>query len=187
MRVAVIVLPDPVVELEEAKDHLGVDSNDSDMLVDAYLAAATAHIDGPDGWLGRAIGEQTLELFRPAPALIDRARLPFAPILGVDAVHARSGDGWVIVDPTGYELRGDWLLFRAGAEPMGGWPIGDAEGLRIRYRAGYETVPAPIKAAILLMTGDLFRNRDTVSASTASTIPMTTTVANLLAPFRMWR
>ncbi|WP_017979850.1 head-tail connector protein [Sphingomonas melonis] len=187
MRVVVVTPPTPVVDLMEAKEHLCVDDDDSDFLVATYVEAATASIDGPDGWLGRAIGEQTLEAYCPAPALLGRTALPYCPVIEVEAVEARTGEGWTTIDPAAYELRGDWLLFRTSAEPAGGWAIGDGEGMRVRYRAGYENVPAPIRAAILLMTGDLFRNRDTTSTVAATKIPMTTTVENLLTPFRRWR
>jgi hypothetical protein len=33
--------------------------HDEDALIDIYLAAAVAHLDGEDGWLGRAIVAQT--------------------------------------------------------------------------------------------------------------------------------
>lgn len=47
-------------------------------------------------------------------------------------------------------------------------------------------MPAPIRAAILLMVGDLYRNRDTTAVGTISKIDMSTTVENLLAPFRVF-
>ena len=45
---------------------------------------------------------------------------------------------------------------------------------------------APILAAVKLMVGDLWRNRDTVAIGQVSQIPMSTTVEALLSPFRVW-
>lgn len=184
MRVVVVNPPAQVVSLDEAKIHLGVDGQDNDMLINAYVAAATAHIDGPDGWLGRSIGIQTLEArddrFRDAMAL------SYGPIIDIVSVEYLDATGTAIaVPPADYELRG-WIIGSAFGRR---WPaaVDHPESIRIRYRAGYEVVPPAIKAAILLMTGDLFRNRETVAADASSMIPMTTTVTNLLTPFRVWR
>jgi uncharacterized phage protein (predicted DNA packaging) len=45
-------------------------------------------------------------------------------------------------------------------------------------------LPAPVTAAILLMTGHLYKNRESVGEA-QSEIPMT--VKYLLAPYRVWR
>lgn len=184
MRVVVITPPEPVVSTEEALQHLKQDSDDDALLVDAYVAAATAHLDGPDGWLGRALGVQTLEarcdVFR------DAMQLSYGPVLDMVSVKYLTGAGDVAtVQPGDYELRG-WLL---GSSFGRRWPSvgGHAEAVRLQYRAGYETVPTPIKAAILLMTGDLYRNRSTATDKVTAKVEMSTTVANLLAPFRVWR
>ena len=195
MRVVVVTPPEPVVTIEEAKRHLKQDSDDDAQLIAAYVAAATAHIDGPDGWLGRSIGVQTLEaradMFRDAMAL------PCGPVIDITSIEYLDAAGTVVaVSPQDFEVRG-WLVGSAFGRR---WPSvgGHSEAVRIRYRAGYEprvvegqdpvsTVPAPIKAAILLMTGDLYRNRDTSSGTAATTIPMSTTVENLLSPFRVFR
>ncbi|MHA0333667.1 head-tail connector protein [Sphingomonas aquatilis] len=184
MRVVVVEQALPVLSLVEAKEHLAVDSDDNDALIAGYLDAATAHIDGPDGWLGRSIGVQTLEarcdVFR------DAMQLSYGPVLDIVSVdYLTPGGTAAVVAPVDYEVRG-WILGSAFGRR---WPAVGAhpEAVRIKYRAGYDDVPPAIKAAILLMTGDLFRNRDTVAATTATQIPMSTTVMNLLAPFRVWR
>ncbi|CAH0355305.1 head-tail connector protein [Sphingobium sp. CECT 9361] len=96
---------------------------------------------------------------------------------------------------------GDFKLFGSEVEPVAEWPwLGGSarrEAGSIRYRAGYaktpltdpleHNVPAPIIAAILLMTGDLYANRETAIVGSASAIPMSTTVENLLSPYQVWR
>jgi uncharacterized phiE125 gp8 family phage protein len=184
MRAIVITPPAPVVTLDEAKAHLRVTHDLEDDLIHAYVAAATAHIDGPDGWLGRAIGVQTLEartdVFR------DAMRLPYGPVIEVQSVKYLDAEGTEItILATEYEVRG-WLLGSAFGKR---WPsVGiHSEAVRIRYRAGYGTLPPSIRAAILLMVGDLHANRETaVTGTIAASVPMSTTVENLLAPFRIW-
>lgn len=184
MRVLVVTPPGPAVSLAQAKQHLRVDSDDEDALIAALIEAATAHIDGPDGWLGRAIGSQTLEargdVFR------DAMRLPYGPVIDIVTVKHLDEDGHELtVLPADYELRGSILGSAFGCR----WPSVAAHGeaVRIQYRAGYEKVPAAITAAILLMVGDLYRNPTSVSAGAVSKVPMSTTVENLLNPFRVWQ
>jgi uncharacterized phiE125 gp8 family phage protein len=187
MRVFVATPPTPVVTWEEADAHLKLDGDtDQQAEVEAMIAAATGHIDGPMGWLGRAIGVQTLEA--RVDHLDDCARaLPYPPV--IETVEIK------YLDPAGtlqtlaadqYELIGNSLV----TAWQGTWPatLARSEAVRVRYRAGYEIIPPPIRAAILLMLGDLYRNRDTVAAGTvtASAVPMSTTVTALLAPYRVY-
>lgn len=194
MRVVVITPPEPVVTIGEAKRHLKQDSDDDADLIKSYVAAATQHLDGPDGYLGRAIGVQTLEgrvdVFRDAMVL------PYPPLIDIVAVKYLDGTGTEItLLPEFYETRGTLIGSAFGKR----WPSVAAhpESVRIQYRAGYaprtvgettvSTVPESIKAAILLMTGDLYRNRSTATDKIAQAVPMSITVKNLLDPFRIFR
>ncbi|MFN3584840.1 head-tail connector protein [Phenylobacterium sp.] len=185
MIVSVVTAPQPVVELVEAKDHLRVDHDDSDDLIAAYVQAATAHIDGPDGWLGRALGVQTLEARLDAFPCGELIALPYRPLTEIVSIKYDDGDGAErTVDADLYTLDPAGALLAYGAA----WPVARTRrgAVRVRYVAGYANgIPAPIKAAILLMVGDLFANRETVGAA-AARIQMTTTVESLLAPFRVW-
>ena len=49
----------PIVELNDAKAHLRVDHDHEDALIQTYLDAATAWVDGFDGVLGRCVMPQT--------------------------------------------------------------------------------------------------------------------------------
>ena len=184
MRVDVITPPAPVVVWEDAdaRLRLGGDARQRDD-VEAMIAAATAHIDGPDGWLGRAIGLQTLEV--RTDVFRDAIRLPYPPIVEIVSVKHLNGAGAeATVLPSEYEVRGSLLGSSFGRR----WPMvgHHSEAVRIRYRAGYQVVPDPIKAAILLMTADLYRNRETVAAVSMSSIPMSLSVQQLLQPFRVY-
>lgn len=188
MRVLVITPPADAVSLEDAKLHLKLDHDDEDLFLSGAIAAAVGHLDGPDGWLGRALGVQTLEA-RFSDFCEGRGgfRLPYPPLIEVLSVKHLDGAGVEQAVPAAsYEAIGSRVAPAHGF----GWPSYRAhpEAVRVRYRAGYEVLPKPIRAAILLMVGDLYRFRETVVVGTiASSIPMSTTVESLLAPYRVFR
>ena len=85
--------PAPVapVDLARAKAHLNVFHDDDDAVISALIDAATAHLDGPDGWLGRALEEQVWKL--AADGFPDGAlALPVVPVVSVDSITV-DGDG----------------------------------------------------------------------------------------------
>ena len=183
MRVTVVTPPAPIVTWADANTHLKLDGDTSQQpYVSSLIAAATGHIDGPGGWLDRAIGVQTLE------ARLDNfdcgsIRLPFPEIVSVTSVKYLDGSGVEqTVAGNGYELLGPSLVPVYGATwPTPRWA---REAIRIRYQAGYAPgAPqlAVAKAAILLMVGDLYRNRETTVAA------LSTTVEALLGPLQVYR
>lgn len=184
--VIVIEAPSPVVSLEEAKKHLVVEHSDDNVLIEAYIQAATAWLDGPAGWLGRALGVQVLE-WQLCDWPGEGFRLPFPPEIEVLSV--------TYIDPDGVEQ--EWpfptpLYFNDLPALRG--RDGD---LKIRYRAGYGTssgnpavwtnaVPAPIKVAILMLVHQWFNNRSpVVVGATVETLPFA--VEALLSPYRVYR
>lgn len=199
MRVVVITPPAPVVTWEEADDHLRLDGDeDQRQLVERLTAAATGHIDGPQGWLGRALGLQTLETYLPSFGVVSIV-LPYPPavdIVSIDYVDA-VGES-VTMAPGEYEIRGELLRpVWPKSWPSAQWRGCDAETVRIQYRAGYAidanadpvvpNVPEPIKQAILLMVGDMWHSRATIATGTVmQAVPMSATVDRLLSPFRLY-
>ena len=201
MRVVVIEGPEPAVSLVEAKRHLRIVDTDGDgnvlpseddPYVEALIAAAQGHIDGPTGWLGRAIGVQTLEADLDG-FVYDRIDLPYRPIIDIVSVSYQESAGQAItLGPSFYQLRGDQLGSAWGQN----WPM--SRKARIRYRAGYgrwegegddrklvTAAPAPIKQAMLLMIGQWFASREGVVTGTIATeLPMA--VQALLSPYRVW-
>lgn len=183
--VAVVTAPAAVVSVAEAKQHLKVSHGAEDALIEGMVAAATQTIDGPNGWLGRAVGVQTLEARFSLPCS-SVLRLPYPPVL--ELVEVRYLDRNRVeraAELADFEVYGDELSPVSSMWPWEGGSLRTDAG-RIRYRAGYETLPAPIRVAILLMVGDLYRNRETTAAVSMTKVPMAPTVEALLNPFRVY-
>lgn len=188
MTVRVIDPPEPVVTLEEAKRHLRVTWGEDDDLIAGLISAAQQHIDGPAGWLGRSIGVQTLEATRGRFDCGRNLLLPCPPAIEIVSV--------AYLDAAGTEqtvAAGDFRLVdsRVWFGPTFSFPATSCapDAVRIRYRAGYDgattgDVPAPITAAMLLMIGHLYAQREATSADALSILPMG--VDALLSPFRIW-
>lgn len=185
MRVFVVTPPDPVVTWAEAAAHLKIEGSTSEQdYVAALVAAATASIDGPDGWLGRALGAQTLEA-RFDRFCDPRILLRCPPVSAIVHIKYLDTNGELqTLSPADYELQGDTVVLAYNAS----WPdtLKHSEAVRIQYATGYDDLPAAIRAAILLMVGDLFRFRETVAPTAMARVPISLPVEQLLAPFRTY-
>jgi hypothetical protein len=171
MRVVVITPPDPIVSWEEAKAHLRLDTDDEQAYVVALIAAAQQWIDGPGGWLGRCVGVQTLEL-RAQTNSFNCIQLPYPPVVEVEEATI-DGEPLVVAE----RVDGLFSIVSSSAAMFG--------PLIVRYRAGYETIPAPIKQAILLLVGQWYSFRSNVAEDGApAEIPMA--VEALLSTYRVW-
>ncbi len=179
MAVFVITPPEPLVTVAEARAHLRDPDEREDGLISSYIDAASAWIDGPAGWLGRSLGQQTLELHADGFDLCDR--LPFGPVTSITSVKYIDASGVEqTVSDTVYQATADRLVLRHGAA----WPSprGDLDGVRIRYVSG-GTVPPQARQAVLLLVGQWFRNRSSVVVGTISSeLPFG--VEALLSPLR---
>lgn len=202
----------PVVSLSDMKKHLRVDHSDDDDFITAITDACTQHIDGGEGKLGRALVSQTWELrfgsflrgfagsgyhrsFRRNYSI----ELPLPPLLAVDSVKYYDIDDVLQTVSTDlYDVIGI-----GGIKPGfislkkdQSWPTTFArhEAVIVRFIAGYVDtsvspaigeVPAPIVAAIKLMTATLYENRDSVViGQTAIELPWAAKA--LLEPYRIY-
>ena len=151
MAVRVIIPPEPIVTPAE----IAGTSSDDDAAVKRMISAATRTIDGPSGWLGRALGKQTIELTGWL-GCHRRFRLPYPPIIKIVSVSAEDCDrNEVPVDADTWRQDGDEIVISHGAS----WVREPVH--RIRYEAGYDgvdvdaggtgPVPDEAKQAIILM------------------------------------
>lgn len=158
---------DPVVTTAEAKLHLRVDASDEDALIDALVAAATADAEH---LMGRAVMPQawrlTLDSFycdgTATPIML--ARPTVTAITAVE--YLQESDGVLTtLDAADYVLAAS-SDYTARLVPAFGatWPAVRAMpgAVHIGFTCGYAdaaSVPAPIKAWILLRVGALYEQR----------------------------
>jgi uncharacterized phiE125 gp8 family phage protein len=172
------------VSLPEVKTHLRIDHSDEDSYLTSLIAVATATLDGRDGLLGRALMPQTWELVLdqfPGGAI----EIPLGPLISVTSVAYVDPDEVAqVVAADSYvadtESRDGWIVPIAGFS----WPttVGGINAVRIRYVAGYETIPAPIKHAVLMIIGRLYASRGETVRSDTKDDPA---IQALIAPYRV--
>ncbi len=194
------LITEPTIEpitLIEARAHLRLDisgsppSHPDDMLISSLIKAVRQHIDGQYGWLGRAILPQTWELYLDEfPD--NEIRIPLPPLISIDSVKYDDPNGnEQTVSPANYVVdnvsQPAWIL------PIStfSWPdtMDTVNAVRIRFQAGYTdvaSVPESIKAAMKLMIGHFYENRENVIVGASSAIELPQAAEALLKPYLIW-
>lgn len=179
-RLTLVTAPAVVaVSLAEAKEHLRVeaDDHDDDFLIQGLLDAAIATIDGPEG-IGAAMVTQTWRL--SLDCLFSPIRVPIWPL--------RSVTGITYVDDDGATQTLSSSLYRVNTDRRPGvieraynasYPnvIARSGAVKITFTAGFGSLaadtPRDLRAAILLIVGHLYANREAVViGSPVATVPM---------------
>ena len=148
--------------LEEAKAHLELDHTDHDDYVMALVAAATDHLDGPNGSLSMVLlgGSWRWDYEATGETCV---KLPQTPVVELDGATI----GGMAYGSATLETRldGAYVVF---SEPQHG-------RINFEYFAGYEdadAIPAALKHAIKLHVGSMFEHRETeVTGTIASKLP----------------
>jgi uncharacterized phiE125 gp8 family phage protein len=180
-----------LIALEEARLHLKLDAAGSpathpdDDLVDVLITAAR---QAAENFLNAKIGEYELELrlanFASEIAIPDR-------VVSIDSVtYIDTAGATQTVSPADYELAGTPAAPILRPVYDGEWPtdIRDQDdAVRVRYTTGYSTgspntLPAAIRAAMLLTIGHLYANRQAAAERQAHELPLG--VTSLLMPYR---
>lgn len=183
--------PEPV-SLAEAKAHLRVDVADDDTLIGTLITAARQHVEAVTG---RALMPQTWEYYIDAfPADGGAVEIPIAPLTGITKVSFADPTTGAFSDATLTDYQVDMpageRAQRGTVVPKTGktWPSDvstQPNSARFTFTAGYAdaaSVPAALKAAILLLVGDLYANREARMPGSVADNP---TVDRLLFPFRL--
>jgi uncharacterized phiE125 gp8 family phage protein len=176
--------------LEDAKHHLRVTWDDENERIEALIQAAREHIDGRDGWVGRALITQTWDYTLREFPVEDCIRLQLPPVQSIVSVKYRDVAGNLVTfGSTNYTLSSDhdWqpeVRLAYGAS----WPAtrDDLDAVVIQTVNGYgltaETVPQPIRQALLLLIGHFYQNREPVNIGNITT-PLPYAVEALLQPY----
>lgn len=182
-----------LVTLAEIKRHVrAADFCDDDDYLTSLVETAQRHIDGSEGWLGRAIGEQQWELrldsFPCGHQYGERLYIPLPPLKSVDTVEYVDVDGQT-------QSISDFREFGVGSAIGRGfilpeydtnWPETrcEPEAVRVTFTAGFASVPTQIKHAIMLIVGAWYENRE--DATSANLTEMPRGAEALLMPLRIW-
>lgn len=177
----------PLVSLVDAKKHLNIFHDDDDDYIKSLVEVAASHIDGAEGWLGRAFGRQSWELsldvFPPG-----EIRLPLPPLQEVTEVAYTKDDGTAgtVVDFREFgvgSVGGQGFVLPAYGER---WPTtrNEPEAVRVKFTAGYEALPAQVGHAVKLLIGAWYEHREDASEIKLADMPRG--VDALLIPLRFW-
>ena len=210
MAATLVTVPtDEPFNLAELKAHLRVTATAEDDVIHALATAARQRVEEE---IKRALITQTwdykFDWFEPptstgnSPLVVNKARiieLPRPPLQSVSYVtYLNSNQNTIyLYDAVGSPTVTSSLVVDSTSSPgriipssQAAWPTAydQINAITVRYVAGYgdtgDSVPTPIKQAILLLVGHWYENRETVNIGNITTeIPMT--VEFLLAPYRI--
>jgi uncharacterized phiE125 gp8 family phage protein len=172
-----------VIDLPTVKAHLRVDHAFDDSLISAYLFAAMEYAQH---YTGVAIGEQEVEVALdgfPCGAI----SLPLAPASSIVSItYVDEAATEQTLATTAYALDNyglsHWAMSAAGSD----WPATyeAANVVRVRYMAGSEGISRAVKAAILLIVGHLYENRQEATDKKLASVPLG--VNALLDTVKVW-
>lgn len=179
------------VSLDDAKAHLRVDGSTDNALITAYLEAAISHVEN---YLSASLITRTLQMkFESWPDLGGGLELFRGPTQAVSSIaYLDENDASQTLSASVYQVLTTVTPTVIMLAPRQSWPTLSLYELpvTVTYTAGYgdtaATIPKPIRQAILLTLGDLYRDREAGSAGVTIN-PISTTVEKLLNPYvRHW-
>ena len=146
--------------LAAAKEHLREDSTDQDLLISGLIAAAVEMIGA---MAGRVLFAETWTL--AISGVTGDLVLPKSPVTAVTAISYYDAAG-----VSQAATVADFYLFKdadvATLRPKPGkaWPVAQdrEDAISVSFTAGYAALPGALKAAMLLLIGHLYENRETV-------------------------
>lgn len=168
------------VTIDEAKAYLRADGNEDDALIGSLITAARQSVESS---CERALMPQVWTERQPAfPAAIElRGGL-------VDTVNSVK-----YLDAAGEQQTLDEAAYRVSSNtstptllPVTNWPAGT--DIEVEYSLGYPdaaTVPAALRAAMLIMVADMYANREI--SLVGPQITQNRTVFRLLFPYKRVR
>ncbi|WP_045836045.1 head-tail connector protein [Hyphomicrobium sp. 99] len=189
---SLVMTTPPAVEpvtVADAKAHMRIDSDDEDVLIGSLLLTSRLHIEVA---LSLALITQSWKL------TLDRwpggrdVELPLTPLRSIDEVRVKNAAGVANAVPAESYLvdlasRPARLVWNNSVPPS---PQVRANGIEIDMTVGFgstgESVPAPLKHAILMLTAHWYEHRDPGEiGSDDARIPEC--VSALINPFRTIR
>lgn len=194
----VIIAPEvEPLTLAECRSHLeaaytGDTTQDDadDAMISGLLSAARDHCEQ---YLGLSLTQRVLEVELDVFPTVDEdgsdeIEIPFGPVIEVMSFDPTGSSSSSSEAAVNYSL--DDYSSPNRLRPVSSWPSGGP--IRIRYRAGYgpdsdypyaPELPYAIRAAVLLMLGHLYANREASTDKAMVQLPLG--VEALLRPYRI--
>lgn len=144
--------PAQLVTLAEAKVALGESGSDRDTLINAMILAAQAELDGPNGWVGVCVAEQTAQI-KASSFDEPEIRLVGGPITDVAVTYLDSDGDTQTLDDQTYIVGQDGVLSLVYGEE---WPTvsEQADCITVSYDVGIADTDDPrvnqMKIAIIM-------------------------------------
>jgi uncharacterized phiE125 gp8 family phage protein len=177
------------VTLDEAKAHLRLEIPDDDGLLAGYLIAAREYIEGQTkrdlvtktwdytidyGWpvRGSEIGWRQF------------IRLPINPIQSVTSVAYVDEAGVTqTLDPSKYIVasRTSYSFITPAYDTTWNTTRRVPDAVTVRFVSGYTECPQDLKAALMLLAGHFYENRESVSGKAMHEVPLS--VEAMIAPY----
>jgi uncharacterized phiE125 gp8 family phage protein len=152
----------PVVSLAEARDHLRVAHTHDDAYITRLIDTATAVIEGPNGAGIPLSPSRWVLTLDHLPRNFD---IDLCPVQSVDRI-TRDGE---VLAPATYTTDLDSTPARVVSNHA---PRPSRLGsVKVEFSAGYETVPADLRHAILMLISHFYENREAVSAIDLKDVP----------------
>lgn len=155
------------VTLDEAKAHLRVIHDGDDTRIAALISAAREVVESNTG---RALAAAS---YRWVTDLAAPVSLPLWPAAVTEVSELDASDTRVVLDVADYTFDADRGVLRIDHT---------ARALNVMFDVDPDHVPAALKAAILLIVGELYENTE---ASTDKPLTESPAVARLIYPHRL--
>lgn len=180
--------PAALLTTAEVKTYLTIDHSEDDALIGQLINRATAYLDGPEGYMGRALVSQVW--YQTVPAFSSIMKIELGPVVSVDAITYLDPDGvsQTVAGESYYSHRDDRWTF---VEPLPGnsWPTSVSarkDAVKIEFTAGWASSDPrleAIKQGAAMLIGHFMQNTSAVENSPHFKVPMG--VEDILAPFRI--
>lgn len=184
----VSAVEDEPVTLCDARSHLRIEAfgyplaHPDDAYITALISVAR---EWCEQYIRRALSEQTISVV--LDEFSNTIALPVTPVQSVTSIKYLNESGVEqTLAPTVYYV--DTYSGAIKLNPNQAWPtvFNREDVITIEYEAGYTVIPFPIRAAMLLIIGSLYENRqqDQMGSARITYNSLPLGVYNLLQPYR---
>lgn len=177
--------PLDIVSLDEAKAHLRVLIPDDDALITGIIRAAVQHVEGLcQSWIGTEV--QGVAIFNQWPTLdadfFYKYYVRLANVKSIDTVKYYNGSEMTTLPGVESSVNSLPAVVIVTQMPV---LLRRLDNIEITFKAGYDTIPAPLKQAILILIGSMYEMRQTEIVGTTISQTKVLAIENLIRPYKL--